>query len=151
MSRNYFAGWVLARNSLGSLVCPRCGLACWLWPLARSVPSELLWMDLASSFSPCLSALPIFCSWVFWVAQQVHLHIASMSLGSDGLLVDRAPPPRIEMQHDTAHIFYADNASQFGMDPDIVSQRRHVLSKALNGRGLDTHMIFWMQRQSQKL
>ena len=62
-----------------------------------------------------------------------------MTLESDGLLVDRAPPPRIETQHDTAHMIYADNASQLGMDPDIVNQRRDLLSNALNGRGLDTH------------
>ena len=62
-----------------------------------------------------------------------------MTLGSDGLLVDRAPPSRIEAQHDTAHMTYEDNASQFGLDPDIVNQRRELLSKALNGSGLDTH------------
>ena len=64
-----------------------------------------------------------------------------MTLGPDGLLVDRAPPPRIETQHDTAHMIYADNASQFGMDPESVNQRRHLLSKALTGRGLDSHDI----------
>ena len=107
--------------------------------LGSEAPSELLGMEPGSTFSPCLSVLPMGFSYAFCVAQQVHLHIASVVLGSDGLLVDRAPPPRIEAQHDTAHMIYADNASQFGLDLDIVTHRRELLSQALNGRGLDTH------------
>ena len=80
-------------------------------------------------------------SWAFWVAQHVHLNLATMTLGAGGLIVDRTPPPRIRARGDTAFLIDADNANQVGLDPDIANQRRAKLSIALNGRGLDTHEI----------
>ena len=109
--------------------------------LGVDCPAEILALPGDSGVSPCLSVLPMGFSWAFWIAQQVHVHIATMTLGSEGLLVDRAPPPQIHTNTQHAHMIYADNASQFGMDPVVVNERRHKLSIALNGRGLDTHEI----------
>ena len=64
-----------------------------------------------------------------------------MTLGAGGLIVDRTPPPRIFAHSDTALFIYADNANQFGLDPDNVNNRRAQLSVALNSRALDTHEI----------
>ena len=75
-------------------------------------------------------------SWAFWVA-----HIATTTLGPGGLIVDRSPLPRIAASSDTALLVYAYNANRFGLDPDIVNQRREKLSIALDGGGLDTHEI----------
>ena len=109
--------------------------------LGVDCPAEILALPSDHMVAPCLSVLPMGFSWAFWIAQQVHVHIATMTLGSEGLLVDRAPPPQIHTNEQQAHMIYADNASQFGMDPDVVNERRHKLSIALNGRGLDTHEI----------
>ena len=109
--------------------------------MGGDLPAELRDRPDKESVQPRLSVLPMCFSWVFWVAQQVHPHIAIRTLGPGGLIVDRSPPPRIAASSDTALSVYADNANQFGLDPDIVNQRRENLSIALSGRGLDTHEI----------
>ena len=87
--------------------------------VGASCPAELVGMDSTDFVEPTLSVLPMGFSWAFWVAQQVHLHIATQTLGARGLLVDRSPPPRIESADDVGLLVYADNANKFGMDQNV--------------------------------
>ena len=55
------------------------------------IPPELWNLDSTDFVEPTLSVLPMGFSWAFWLAQQVHSHIAVATLGARGLLMDRTP------------------------------------------------------------
>ena len=84
---------------------------------------------------PCLRVLPMGFSWSFYIAQEAHRHVTSISLPNTSLLQDNVPVPNLGRDGGLT-VIYADNASHIGTDADSVNVRAQKLKVFSRGGGL---------------